>query len=67
MRTAWTERPDPQRGEQWEHIDGGSIYVLRRRGAMVRVQRRPLGDSQAEPYWIGVVTFAKIATGKLRG
>jgi len=70
MGAKWTRDQetlqDPQRGEVWEHVDGGSYYVRSRSGPLVRVQRRPFSDSQAMPKWIRVRTFSKYATGRLR-
>lgn len=50
---------DPQRGDKVEHRDGGTIYVNARYGRFVSVQRRPFGDSMAEPRTISVTTFLK--------
>lgn len=59
-------RLDPQGNEVWEHVDGGSVYVLRRRGGMVQIQRRPFGDSLASPVVISLKTFTKQVTGRLK-
>lgn len=56
---------DPQPGETWEHLDGGSLYVVGRSGPLVRVQRRPFGDSQAIPQWMKVKTFEKLTKWRL--
>lgn len=60
---------DPCAGDVWEHVDGGSFYVLARKSlsptAAVLVQRRPFGDSQAAPVWIRWTTFCtKVACGQ---
>ena len=58
--------PNPQPGEIWEHHDGGSIYVTGRDKSRVCIQRRPFGDSLAEPWWIRLRTFLdKMQAGKL--
>ncbi len=57
---------NPVRGDIWEHTDGGSVFVLRRRGPSVMVQRRPFGDSLAEPFWLEVPAFSRQVTGKIR-
>lgn len=53
----------PQIGEVWNHQDGGSYYVIGRARRSVRIQRRPFGDSLAEPDWISINTFNRINTG----
>ena len=57
---------DPQAGDVWEHIDGGSFFVLKRWPNTVHLQRRPFGDSKALPYTITLMTFARETTGLLR-
>ena len=59
-------RQNPEPGEVWEHRDGGSVYVLDRGLAMVKVQRRPFGDSMAHPWWQRIDNFHKSTTGRLR-
>jgi hypothetical protein len=56
---------NPQPHEIWDAQDGGSFYVVGRTPRMVQVQRRPFGDSKAEPYWIRVATFAREVTGRI--
>lgn len=57
---------DPQAGDVWGHVDGGSFYVLKRWPKTIHLQRRPFGDSQALPYTITLTTFAGETTGLLR-
>jgi hypothetical protein len=39
----------------------GPMYTGRK---PIQMQRRPLGDSLAEPRWHGLRTFANLTTGK---
>jgi len=55
----------PQRFEVWEHLDGGSMYVRDVTRTRVKVQRRPFGDSLAEPRWMMLYTFERQTTGRL--
>jgi len=55
----------PRAGDIWEHRDGGSIYVLSTKSDRVMIQRRPFGDSQAEPFSIQREVFDKIQRGLL--
>lgn len=61
--SCWLHNPQP--GEVWEHRDGGSVYVLAIGVAQVRVQRRPFGDSQAQPWWQRLDMFHASTTGRL--
>ncbi len=55
----------PKPGERYEHLDGGTVYIIGRKKRLIRIQRRPFGDSQADPKWIRLPTFHKITREKL--
>lgn len=57
----------PEPGDVWEHRDGGSMYIISRSVSRdtVKIQRRPFGDSQAEPFNIRRSVFDKIQRGRI--
>jgi hypothetical protein len=56
--------PNPQRGEIWEHRDGGRMYIIDRDRSRVCVQRQPPSNPLAERWWIKLKTFEKMQAGK---
>ena len=58
--------PNPQKGEVWSHVDGGSIYVLDRKPKRLTISRRPFGDSLADVHWMLLSTFNKVAIARIK-
>ena len=59
------EYPEPKAGERFEHIDGGTVYVISCDGGIVKFQRRPFGDSLAESEVAYLWRFRRFTFGKL--
>lgn len=54
-------RIDPQPGDRFEHVDGGTMYVMKRKARKVGFVRQ-IGWSLPESItWMRLSTFTKVA------